>query len=327
MDRRSFVIGASASVAALAAGPAFAQDRFPSRPITIINAFPPGGANDLVTRPLAAALEQTVQQPVVVETKAGAAGQVGAQFVANAKPDGYTLLSHNNGIAGYAAVDKLFDRPPKTTRADFIPLARLMADPVVLVVNDQQPYKTLKDFIEDAKARPNAIVYSSGGLYGATHLPVALFEKATGTPKLRHLPTGGGGPAITALLGNNAQASTQTITATLQHLKSGKLRALASFGGARSKVLPDVPTLKELGYDIEYYLWVGIFAPKGTPPQVVSTLTSAIDKAANTDRFKSAIANLGLEGGYLGAPDFTKFWDVDAARSEEAVALIGRVEG
>ena len=105
------------------------------------------------------------------------------------------------------------------------------------------------------------------------------------------------------------------------------MRALASFGGARSKVLPDVPTLKELGYDIEYYLWVGIFAPKGTPPQVVSTLTSAIDKAANTDRFKSAIANLGLEGGYLGAPDFTRFWDVDAARSEEAVALIGRVEG
>jgi tripartite-type tricarboxylate transporter receptor subunit TctC len=105
------------------------------------------------------------------------------------------------------------------------------------------------------------------------------------------------------------------------------LRALASFGATRSKVLPDLPTLKELGYDIEYYLWVGIFAPKGTPPQIVSTLSSAIDKAANTDQFKSAIANLGLEGGYLNARDFTKFWDADAKRSDEAVAAIGRVEG
>ncbi|MDO8534953.1 MAG: tripartite tricarboxylate transporter substrate binding protein [Xanthobacteraceae bacterium] len=327
MDRRSFLIGTTASAAALAAGPAFAQATFPSRTITILNAFPPGGANDLVTRPLAAALEQIVKQPVVVETKAGAAGQVGAQTAASAKPDGYTLLSHNNGISGYAEVDKLFGRPPKTTRADFIPLARLIADPVLLIVNDQQPYKTLKDFIDDAKKRPNTIVYSSGGLYGATHLPVALFEKATAVPKLRHLPTAGGGPAITAVLGNNAQASTQTITATLQHIKAGKLRALASFGATRSKVLPDVPTLKELGYNVEYYLWVGIFVPKGTPTQIVSTLSSAIDKAANTDQFKSTLTNLGLEGGYLNAKDFAKFWDADAKRADEAVTAIGRVEG
>jgi tripartite-type tricarboxylate transporter receptor subunit TctC len=327
MDRRSFVIGATTAAAVLAAGQAFAQGTFPARAITVVNAFPPGGANDLVTRPLAAALEQVVKQPVVVETKAGAGGQVGAQFAASARPDGYTLLSHNNGLSGYAEVDKLFGRPPKTTRADFIPLARLMADPVLLVVNDQQPYKTLKEFIDDAKQRPNAIVYSSGGLYGASHLPVALFEKATDVPKLRHLPTSGGGPAITALLGNNVQASMQTITATLRHIKTGKLRALASLGATRSKVLPDVPTLKELGYNVEYHLWVGIFALKGTPPQIVATLSSAIDKAADTDQFKSAMTNLGLEGGYLNAEDFTKFWDVDARRSDEAVALIGRVEG
>jgi tripartite-type tricarboxylate transporter receptor subunit TctC len=164
-------------------------------------------------------------------------------------------------------------------------------------------------------------------LYGATHLPVALFEKVTGIPKLRHLPTSGGGPAITAVLGNNAQASAQTTTATLRHIQTGKLRALASFGAARSKVLPDVPTLRELGYDIEYHLWVGIFAPKGTPPQIVSTLASALDKAASSDQFKSVIANLGLEGGHLGANDFAKFWETDGKRSDEAVAAIGRVEG
>jgi tripartite-type tricarboxylate transporter receptor subunit TctC len=327
MDRRSFVIGTTASAAALAASGAFAQDAYPSRPVTIVNAFPPGGANDLVTRPLAGPLEQALKQPVVVETKAGAGGQVGAQFAAAARPDGYTLLSHNNGLAGYAEVDKLFGRPPKTTRADFIPLARLMADPVLLVVNEQQPYKTLKDFIDDAKKRPGAIVYSSGGLYGASHLPVALLEKAAGLPKMRHLPTAGGGPAVTALLGNNAQASTQTITATLQHIRSGKLRALASFGGARSKALPDVPTLKELGHNVEYYLWVGLFALKDTPPQVVSTLTSAVDKAANSEPYKSALEKLGLEGGYLGAQAFKTFWDGDAKRVEEAVTAIGKVQG
>jgi tripartite-type tricarboxylate transporter receptor subunit TctC len=156
---------------------------------------------------------------------------------------------------------------------------------------------------------------------------VALLEKAAGLPKLRHLPTNGGGPAITALLGNNAQASTQAISATLQHIKSGKLRALASFGTTRSKALPDVPTLKELGYNVEYYLWVGLFAPKGTPPNIVSTLSSAIDKAANTDQFKTAIANLGLDVGYLNAADFAKFWDADAKRADEAVRSIGRVQG
>src|SRR3954466_11152703 len=135
MDRRTFIIGTSACATALAAGPAIAQD-YPSHAVTILNAFPPGGANDIVTRPFASSLEPILKQPVVVETKAGAAGQVGAQVAATARPDGYTLLSHNNGISGYAAVDQLFGRQPKTTRADFIPLARLTADPVALIVND-----------------------------------------------------------------------------------------------------------------------------------------------------------------------------------------------
>jgi tripartite-type tricarboxylate transporter receptor subunit TctC len=324
MDRRSFLVGTTALVAS---GPVLAQETFPSHAITIINAFPPGGANDIVTRPLAAAMEPILKQPVVVETKAGAAGQVGAQVAASAKPDGYTLLSHNTGISGYAEVDKLFGRPVKTSRADFIPLARLIADPCVLLVNDQQPYKTFKEFIDDAKKRPDEIVYSSGGLYGATHLPVAMVEKAAGGLKLRHLPTNGGGPAITAILGNNVQVTAQSVSATLPHIKAGKLRPLASFGSARSKALPDVPTFKELGYDIEYYLWVGIFAPKGTPPNVTTTLRAAIDKAAHSDAFVTAITNLGQELAYLDGPDFQKFWDIDGKRVDDAVLAIGRVQG
>ena len=327
MDRRCFVIGTTVSAAAILAHGALAQDAYPTRAVTIINAFPPGGFNDIVTRPFAAALEPILKQPVVVETKAGAAGQVGAQVAASAKPDGYTLLSHNNGISGYAEVDKLFGRQPKTTRADFIPLGRLAADPVALIVNDQQPYQTLKDFVDDAKKRPGAIVYSSGGLYGASHLPVALLEKALNLSKLRHLPTAGGGPAITAVLGNNAQASTQTVSASIQHIRGGKLRALAVFGATRSKSLPNVPTLKELGYDVEYYLWVGLFAPKATPPAIVSRLSAAIEQAVSTDAFKNAITNLGLDVGYLNAADFAKFWDADAKLSEDAVNAIGKVQG
>jgi tripartite-type tricarboxylate transporter receptor subunit TctC len=322
MDRRTF-LGAAASAALLRQ--ANAQEAFPARAITILNAFPPGGANDLVTRPLASALEPIFKHPVVVETKAGAAGSVGAQVAATARPDGYTLLSHNNGLSGYAEVDKLFGRTPKTTRADFIPLARLSADPVLLLVNDQQPWKTLEEFIAEAKKEPGKIVYSSGGFYGASHLPVAMIEHTANIKGMRHLPTAGGGPAITAVLGNNAQMTTQTVQASLSHVKAGKLRALASYGAERSKALPDVPTMKEKGLDLVYYLWVGLFAPKGTPAPIVSTLTAAIDKAGASETFNAAMANIGLEPGYQGAAAFTKFWDDDARRAEDTIRQIGKV--
>jgi tripartite-type tricarboxylate transporter receptor subunit TctC len=322
INRRCFFIAAAAT--ALVSGAASAQEPYPSRAITIINAFPPGGLNDIVTRPLAAAMEPILKQPVVIETKAGAAGQVGAQVAASAKPDGYTLLSHNVGISGYAEVDKLFGRPVKVSRADFVPLARIVAEPILLLVNEQQPHKTLKEFIEGAKANPDTLVFSSGGLYGASHLPLAYLEKATGHLKLRHLPTTGGGPAITAILGNNAQVTTQTVAATLPHIRAGKLRPLASFAGARSKVLPDVPTLREVGYDVEYYLWVGMFAPKGTPPEIVATLRAALGRAVQSDRFTAALANAGQELAYLDGPDFQKFWDADGKRTDEAVISIGR---
>jgi tripartite-type tricarboxylate transporter receptor subunit TctC len=327
VDRRRFVAGSAAAAAAISICPSFAEDTYPSHPITLINPFPPGGAADVIGRPLAAVLEPIIKQPVVIENKSGAAGAVGAQVAATSKPDGYTLLLHITSISGFAEVDKLFGRPPKFTRADFIPIARFVADPCVLLVNDQQPYKTLIDLTEDAKKRPDQIIFSSSGLYGALHIPTALYMKAAGGLKLRHLPTNGGGPALTAFLGNNAQVLVSSISASLAQIKGGKARPLAMFGATRSKALPEVPTLKELGYDVEYYLWVGMFAPKGTPEAVVSSLRTSLDKAAHTDQFKTAIANLGQELGYLDQADFAKFWDADAARIEDAVRAIGRVQG
>src|SRR5499433_463332 len=233
MDRRSFVIGTAAAATGLAAAPGFAQQAYPTRPITFINPFPPGGAADVVGRPFAAMLEPIIKQPCVVETKAGAAGQVGAQFAATAKPDGYTLLIHIVSISGFAEVDKLFDRPPKFTRADFIPIARLTSGPMVLLVNDQQPYKTVKELVDDAKKNPEKLIFSSSGLYGALHLPTALFMQATGI-KMKHLPTAGGGPALTAIVGNNAQVLVSSIAAAFGQVKAGKLRALACFSPQRA---------------------------------------------------------------------------------------------
>jgi len=326
MDRRSFVAGSAATAAALATRSAPAQENYPSRPITFINPFPPGGAADVVGRPYAAVLEPLVKQPCVIETKAGAAGQVGAQVAATAKPDGYTLLLHIVSISGFAEVDRLFGRQVKFTNADFIPIARFIADPCVLIVNDQQPYKTFKEFVDDARKRPNELIFSSSGLYGALHLPMALFMRSAGI-KLRHLPTNGGGPALTALMGNNSQALVSSIAAASGQLKAGKARALASFGGKRSAAHPDVPTMKELGHDIEFYLWVGLFAPKGTPEPIIARLREWTKQAVATDQFRHAMTNLGQEVGYLDQPEFKAFWDADAKRVEDAVRQIGRVEG
>ena len=325
MDRRRFVVGTAATAAAALAAPgAVAQDAYPSRAVTFINPVPPGGAVDVVARPLAAVLEPILKQPVVIETKAGAAGQVGAQFAASATPDGYTLLMHIVSISGFAEVDKLFGRPVKFTRDDFIPIARFIADPMVLVVNDQQPYKSLKEFVDDAKKRPNELIFSSSGLYGALHLPTALFMKAAGV-QMKHLPTNGGGPALTAILGNNSQVLVSSIAASSAQMRAGKLKALACFGDKRAPALPDVPTMKELGYNVEFYLWVGMFAPKGTPAPIVTALREASRKAAADAKFAEAMKNLGQDVAYLDQAEFKAFWDADAARVEDAVRQIGKV--
>jgi tripartite-type tricarboxylate transporter receptor subunit TctC len=326
VDRRKFVTGSAAAAAALATGTSAAQEVYPSRPVTFINPFPPGGAVDVVARPLASVLEPLVGQPVVIETKAGAAGQVGAQFAASAKPDGYTLLMHIVSISGFAEVDKLFGRPVKFTRDDFVPIARFIADPMVLVVNDKQPYTSVKELVDDAKKRPNELIFSSSGLYGALHLPTALFMKAAGI-QMRHLPTAGGGPALTAILGNNAQVLVSSIAAANAQMKAGKLRPLAGFGAQRAPALPNVPTMKELGMNIEFYLWVGLFAPKGTPATVITTWRDAARKAAADDKFKQAMSNLGQDVAYLDQAEFKAFWDADAARVEDAVRSIGKVQG
>ena len=302
---------------------ASAQEPYPSRPISIVNPFPPGGIADLTARPLAASFERLLKQPVVVVNKAGAAGAVGAQFASVAKPDGYTLLIALVSISSTPEVDKLFGRPATYTRDQFVGIARLNADPPVLAVNG--PWKTLKELVDDAKKRPGEITFASSGPYGASHLPLEMFLQAAGI-KMRHLPTTGGAPATTAVLGGHAQLWASPPALAAPHIEAGKMRALATWGATRLAAFPDVPTLKELGYDVEYYIWTGLFAPRGVPANVIQTLRDATRKAVEDPEFKSSMDKAKTPVSYQDADEFKAFWDRDAQRIAATIQFIGKTE-
>jgi tripartite-type tricarboxylate transporter receptor subunit TctC len=306
-------------------GFAAAQEPFPSRPITIVNPFPPGGQADLSGRPLAAALEKVLKQPVVITNKPGASGAVGMQSVAVAKPDGYTISITVPAISMIPEVDKLFGRNPTFTREQFVPLARINADPCVVVVNAERPWKTMKELLDDARKRPGEITFSSSGIYGASHVPMEMILQAAGGLKMRHLPTTGGGPATTAVLGGHADLWCSTTGPAAPHVKSGKFRALAVTSAARHPHF-DAPTLKELGYDVEYYLWIGLFAPQATPAPAMKALREAVKQAVDDPAFKSALEKIQSPLAYQDADEFRKWWDADAVRLAEVIKRIGRVE-
>jgi tripartite-type tricarboxylate transporter receptor subunit TctC len=305
---------------------AAAQEPYPSRPISLVVPFPPGGVADLTARPVAAAMEKTLKQPVGVVNKTGAAGAVGMQFVATSKPDGYTLLLALSSISIIPEADKLFSRPPAFTVDQFAPVALISADPTILVVRTESPWKTAKEFIEDAKKRPNQISYSSSGIYGTLHMAMELLSHAAGI-KLRHVPYAGAGPALTALLGGHVDALASGPSVVLPQIKAGKLRALAGWGDKRVAALPDVPTFKELGYpEAEFYIWAGLFAPKGTPEPVLAKLREAARAGVADPDFKAAMDKLETPIAFKQGAEFQKFFEADAHRLAEGVRKVGRVE-
>ncbi len=300
-------------------------EAYPTRPISVIVPFPPGGVTELTARPLLSVLERILKQPMVVVNKPGASGTVGTQQAAISKPDGYTLLVTVSSMSVFPEVDILFGRPKTYKREDFVPIALLSADPMILVVKKDSPYKSVADIIADAKKRPNEIKYSSSGVYGATHLPTEMFAHAAGI-KLRHVPYTGGGPALIALLGGHVDILFSVPIIAFVQLKSGDVTPLAVASEKRHPVFPNVPTLKELGYDVEYYMWCGFFAPKAPPPDILKTLREATRKAAAAPEFKAAMDKMNTPIDYRDADEFQKFWDKDAQRSIEAIRRIGRVE-
>jgi len=300
-------------------------DSYPSRPVSVIIPFPPGGVAELTARPLLSVMEKILKQPMVVVNKPGASGTVGAQQAAISKPDGYTLLVTVSSMSVFPEVDILFGRPKTYKREDFAPIALLSADPMILVVKKDSPYKSVADIVADAKKRPNEIKYSSSGVYGATHLPTEMFAHAAGI-KLRHVPYTGGGPALIALLGGHVDILFSVPIIAFVQLKSGDVTPLAVASEKRHPAFPNVPTLKELGYDVEYYMWCGFFAPRATPPDILKILREATRKAAASTEFKAAMDKMNTPIDYRDADEFQKFWDKDAQRSIEAIRRIGRVE-
>jgi len=303
-----------------------AQEPYPTRPITIVVAFPPGGLADLTARPVATALERILKQPVVVTNKPGAAGAVGNQFVATSKPDGYTLLMALVSISTLPEVDRLFGRPHNYTIDQFVGIARVNAEPSVITVRGDAPWKTIKDVVEDAKRRPGQIVHTSSGLYGASHIPFAMFLQAAGIT-MRHLPTTGGGPMMNALLGGHAEIVASVPTLVAPHLPAGKVRLLAHTGTGRLPAFPEVPSLKELGYDVEYYAWAGLVAPKGTPSHVLKVLGDAMRQAVKEPEVVTASQKLNTPIAYQDAEEFNAWWRKDAETLAAVVKRIGRVDG
>ncbi len=301
-----------------------AQD-YPSKPITMVVPFPPGGVADIVGRPLASVMQKSLKEPVVVINRTGAGGAVGMAAVAKSAPDGYTILMGLSSISIFPVSDRINGKEPPYEMRDFAPIALVTADPTVLVVRADGPYKTLKDFVAAAKARPGKINYSSSGVYGTLHVAMEIFANAAGI-QLFHVPYQGGGPAVTALLSGQVEASAQGPAAVIGHIKAGKMRALASWGTERLKLLPDIPTFKEQGYDAEFYIWSGVFAPAATPAPVIAKLREAVHEAANSAEFRGAMEKLQTPVSYLDAPEFAKYWESDAARLKSALEKIGKVE-
>jgi tripartite-type tricarboxylate transporter receptor subunit TctC len=306
--------------------PAVAQEAYPSRPITIVAPFPPGGMADLHARPIAAALEKALKSPVGVINKTGAAGAVGMQHVATSRPDGYTLLLALSSISIIPEADKLFDRQPAFQVDQFEPIALLSADPTILVVRTESPWKTAREFIEDARRRPGEITFSSSGVYGTLHMAMELLSHAAGL-KLRHVPYGGAGPALTAILGGHVDALASGPAVVLPHIKAGKLRPLAGWGDRRVAALPDVPTFKELGYpEAEFYIWAGLFAPRGTPEPVLGRLQEAVREAVADPEFKGAMDKMQTPIAFKQGDAFRRFFEADARRLAEGVRRVGRID-
>jgi tripartite-type tricarboxylate transporter receptor subunit TctC len=323
MRRRLSISIVLATVAISSA--ALAQEPYPSRTVTLVSAFPPGGIADTQGRPLAAAMEKVLKQPVVVTNRQGGAGAVGYASVANARPDGYTVLIGITSLSSIPEADRLFGRTLSYSLNQLVPIARVSADPVYVAVRTESAWKSAKEFIDDAKGKPMGYAYSSSGPYGALHVPTEMFLQAAGV-KMRHVPTTGGGPAVTALLGGHVDLTTGGTAALAAQMRAGKFRVLAGSGVSRHPQLPDVPTMKELGYSVEYYLWLGLFVPTGTPEPVIKVLRDAVRLAVDDPDFKGAMEKLNTIIAYQDQPDFKKFFDADAQRIAAAVRAIGKVE-
>ena len=298
---------------------------YPERPVTLVVPFPPGGVADTIARPIAQALGDKLGQPIVIENKGGAGGAIGIGQAGRAKPDGYTLLMSLSSISILPAADRLLERKPAYQLDQFVPIARITADPTVLVVRADAPYKTLDEFLEAARKQGGKLSYGSSGIYGTMHVPMEMLQNAAGI-KMMHVPFTGAGPAVQALVGGQVDALATGPSSVMQLIQAGRVRPLAHWGDGKLESLPQVPSLKSKGLDASFVQWSGIFALAGTPPAVIDKLRQAVKQIAEDPAVQARIAGTGSPVQYLDAPAFDDYWKKDSASLEVAVNRIGKVE-
>jgi tripartite-type tricarboxylate transporter receptor subunit TctC len=302
--RGSILAIAAATLMMLVAAPIRAQD-YPSRPVKVIVPFSPGGAVDGPMRVIAQELSKRLGQQVVVENKPGAGATIGADLVAKAPPDGYTLLlaSQTNAISA-----TLYPKLPYDAIEDFAPISLIGREPGVLVVNPRMPVTTFQEFIAYVKQRPGKIDYASSGNGSGQHLFAALLASSAGL-KMNHIPYKGSGQATTDLLGGQVQVSIPGTAGMVGHIRAGKLRALAVTGSTRSPQLPDVPTMMESGVPgYEAYVWMGLFAPKGTPIPIIERIHRELMQALASPEVKAYMTTAGIEIVGSTPSEFGKFF-------------------
>jgi tripartite-type tricarboxylate transporter receptor subunit TctC len=322
MQRRLLLAAAALAACAPVAAQAPA---WPSRPITLIVPFPPGGLADIVARPVAEALARDLGQPVVIDNKPGAGGGIGMGLAAKSKPDGHTLLMALSSLTVLPEADVILGRAPMFALGDLRPIARYTADPTVLAVRADSPWKTVKDFVDDARKRPGAINYGSSGNYGTMHVPMEILAQDAGI-KLTHVPFTGAGPAVLALLGGQIQAVSTGPATVLQHVKAGKLRVLGHWGTGSLASLPEVPALKDTGFNAEYAQWSGLFIPAAVPEPIAQRLRTAARNAAQDARVREVINGAGSPILFQDSPEFERYVQADARRMAEVVKRIGKIE-
>ena len=322
MNRRSTLLAALLLSSAFSA---IAQGSWPTRSITMIVPFPPGGLADLVARPVAEAMSRELGQPVVIENKAGAGGGIGMSLAAKSKPDGYTMVMALSSLTVLPEADVVLGRTPMFGLNDLRPVARYTADPTVLAVRAESPWKSVQEFVDDAKKRPGAINYGSSGNYGTMHVPMEILAQVSGS-KLTHIPFTGAGPAVVALLGGQIDAVSTGPATVLQHVKAGKLRVLGHWGNGKLASMPEVPSLKDAGFNAEYAQWSGLFIPSATPEPVAQRIRAAARAAAQDPKVKEVILGAGSPVQFQDSPDFEKYVQADAQRMVDVVKKIGKVE-
>lgn len=317
---------AAAIIAAVlvVAAPLRAAEDYPHKPVSVVLPFPPGGIGELVARPAMQILQGMLRQPFVIVNRVGAGGAIGNAFVAAAKPDGYTLLVTLSSLTSIPAFQKASGLEPAYRVEQLDPIALLTAFPQVLVARADGQWNSIQDLLADAKRRPDKITYASSGIYGDIHLAVEMLGQSAGV-RFFQVPYQGGGPGVTALLSGQVDF-TNTVIAAVSLIKAGKARALAVFGAKRFSRLPDVPTLKEAGHDVETYLWVGMFAPVGLPVDVMQRLREGMRRVAADETFTATLEKVGTPVNYMDAPEFKSFLQADVRRIEQTVARMGPIK-